>query len=134
MLHLPPRVAEPPWVKSWRTAREHGDYRPFPEQIPAFAEYLAEHADGDPIPPTDFTDKRLWVQIGEYGYEGCAYDFNAPIEMNRLCVMHPHAPTAQPLRRVLVGGLTFMVCLDCEATYLQRMEDEERIQRLVASQ
>jgi hypothetical protein len=122
-MHLPPRVTEPPWVKCWRSAREHSDVRHFPEQIPALAEYLATNPDADPIPAQPFTDRSVWVQIGEYGYEGCAYDFNAPVESNRICVMHPHAPNAQPLSRVLVGGLAFMLCLDCKTAYEGRKEE-----------
>ena len=121
-VYLPPRVDEPAWVKSWRLAREAGDNRDFPEQIPAMAEYNAEHPEARAIPAAPFTDSDAWVQPGEYGYEGCRYDFNAPVENNRLCVMHPHSPTNQPLRRTLVGGLAFMLCLDCETRYLDRVE------------
>lgn len=115
--NLAPRTDEPAWVKCWRTAREVDDYRYFAEQIPALAE--AELL----IPPTDFSEKETWVQIGEYGYEGCLYDFNAPVENNRLCAMHPHAVTNQPLHRTLVGGLAFMLCLDCETRYKAREKE-----------
>jgi hypothetical protein len=121
---LPPRTDEPEWVKAWRKAREAEDWRSFPEQIPALAE-LVESGEAVEIPTAAFTDNETWVQIGEYGYQGCAYDFNAPVENNRICVMHPHAPGSQPLRRVLVGGMAFMLCLDCEARYQERRARSE---------
>ena len=34
------------------------------------------------LPSEPLTDEKVWVQIGEYGYEGCAYDFAAPTNVN----------------------------------------------------
>lgn len=124
---LPPRVDEPTWIHSWRKARELGDFRKFVEQIPAMAEFPDEH---DPIPAAPFTDNDVWVQPGQHGYEGCAYDFAAPPDMNRLCAMHPGQPTNQPLRRTLVNSMAFMLCVDCEARYLSRVRDDEDSTRI----
>ena len=123
-LPLPPRTDEhePPWVSSWRKAREAGDFRYFVEQIPALAE---DEDETHPVP--DELDKGQWVQVGEYGYEACAYDFSAPPDMNRLCAMHPHQQTKQPLARTVIGRLSFMLCLDCRERYAARRENETKI-------
>jgi hypothetical protein len=126
-INLPPRVAEPAWIHSWRQARELGDFRKFVEQIPALAELELQT---DPIPSAPFPDKKVWVQPGQYGYEMCAYDFAAPPDQNRLCVMHPDQPTNQPLQRTLVGGLSFMVCLDCRERRFDRLRQMEDMTRI----
>lgn len=116
---LPPRTDEPQWVRSWRAAREVGDFRLFVEQLPALAE------DGVPIPAAAFTDEKVWVQPGQYGYELCTYDFAAPPDHNRLCAMHPDQPTSQPLKRTLIGGIAFILCLDCSERYYDRQRASE---------
>jgi hypothetical protein len=113
----------PDWVVVWESARATGDERLVAEQIPAMAEA------GTPIPTAPLTDGEVWIQRGEYAYEGCEYDFSGPVDSNRLCVWHPHAETRQPLERVLIGGMAFMCCLDCAAKV--RRHDEEEPERWV---
>jgi len=117
-LILPELPNAPDWVIVWESARAVGDERLLPEQIPALAEA------GVPIPVEAITDVEVWIQLGEYGYEGCRYDFAASVETNRLCVWHPNGGTKQPLERVVIGGLAFMCCLDC-ASKTRRHDQEE---------
>ena len=126
---LPARESKPPWVLCHTAARALGDQRYFVEQIPGLAELdMRNDYDGTYVVPTEpFTDKSVWVQIGEYDYTGCPYDFAAPPDMNRLCAMHPHEPTAQPLTLTAIGKHSFMLCLDCRTRYLARMEEEEAL-------
>jgi hypothetical protein len=126
---LPERVGKPSWVTSWEKAKAAGDPRYFVEQIPGLAELDAQNDyDGAyAIPSEPVTDEKVWVQIGEYGYEGCAYDFAAPPDSNRLCAMHPHARTAQPLKLTTVGKHAFMLCMDCRERYLDRLCADEGI-------
>ena len=121
---LPAQTDMPSWVKFQQEARAADDWRHFAEQIPGMAEL------GRDVPRglrrslrTSLTDEKVWVQIGEYGYEGCAYDFAAPTNVNRLCAMHPHQPTRQPLKQVQIGKHTFMLCMDCKTRYLARREE-----------
>jgi hypothetical protein len=123
---LPDRMPKPSWVVCHAAARAADDYRHFVEQIPGLAELDEQYEDGRyAVPEESYTDEKVWVQIGEYGYSGCAYDFAAPPDNNRLCAMHPDAKTKQPLRATKIGKHTFMLCLDCQTRYLARKENEE---------
>lgn len=108
----------PDWVIVWESARAVGDNRALVEQIPGMAESAS------PIPTAPVTDADVWIQLGEYGYQGCPYDFAAPVETNSVCVWHPHEATRQPLQKVAIGGMVFMCCLDC-AEKSRRHDAEE---------
>lgn len=127
---LPVGTAEPAWVTCWRAARQENDERQFPEQIPALAEAMLDNPLNRSVSTEELTDASVWVQPGEYGYEGCRYDFTALPEANKMCVWHPQLHTAQPLRRVLIGddlgGTSVMMCIDCRERYLKRREEALR--------
>jgi hypothetical protein len=117
-LVIPEMPNAPDWVVVWESARAVGDERLLAEQIPALGEA------GASVPGAPLTDAEVWIQPGEYGYQGCRYDFAGPVDANRVCVWHPHLDTRQPLERVFVGGMAFMCCLDC-AMKVSRHEAEE---------
>ena len=59
---LPPeRPPKPKWVERWERARNHRDYRWFPEQVAAGMEKT-----GYPVPKEPFSDRNVWVGPDEY--------------------------------------------------------------------